>query len=45
MYSILMERYGRFQPNGAERNVEFVYATQHKTPCDSEITIKEDVDH
>ena len=34
MYSTFMERYRRFQPNGAERNVEFVFAPQHETTCD-----------
>jgi len=40
-----MERYRRFQPNGAERNVEFILAPQHRTSCDPEITTKEDIDY
>jgi len=40
-----MERYRHFQPNGAERNVEFVLAPQHRTSYDPEITMNEDFDY
>jgi len=40
-----MERYQRLQPNGAERNVEFVLAPQHRMSYDPEITTKEDFDY
>jgi len=39
------ERYQRFQPKGAERNVEFVLTPQHRTSYDPEITTKEDFDY
>ena len=35
----------RLQSNGAERNVEFVMAPQHRTSCDPETTTKEDFDY
>jgi len=35
----------RLQSNRVERNVEFVFAPQHRISCDSEITTKEDFDY